>query len=87
MLNDLNSSPNIVWVIKSRIMRCVGHVACIGERKSIYRVLVEKAEQKIPLGRPRHSGECNIKMDLNPLPLIFKALLHGQKDCIFSAGI
>jgi hypothetical protein len=23
----------------------------------------------------------------NPLPLLFKALLHGQKDCVFSAGI
>jgi len=24
---------------------------------------------------------------LNPLPLLFKTLLHGQKDCVFSAGI
>ena len=23
----------------------------------------------------------------NPLPLLFKTLLHGQKDCVFSAGI
>jgi len=30
-LSDLYSSPNIVWVIKSR-MRWVGHVACRGER-------------------------------------------------------
>ena len=27
-LNDLYSSPNIVWVIKSRRMRWAGHVAC-----------------------------------------------------------
>ena len=26
-LNDLYSSPNIVWVIKSRRMRWTGHVA------------------------------------------------------------
>ena len=26
-LNDLYSSPNIVWVIKSTIMRWAGHVA------------------------------------------------------------
>ena len=26
-------------------------------------------------------------MGFNPLPLLFKALLHGQKDRIFSAGI
>jgi hypothetical protein len=32
-LNDLYSSPNIVWVIKSRRMRWVGHVARMGEDK------------------------------------------------------
>jgi len=30
-LNDLYSSPNIVRVIKFRIMRCAGHVARMGE--------------------------------------------------------
>jgi hypothetical protein len=30
--NDLYSSPNIIQVIKSRRMRWVGHVACMGER-------------------------------------------------------
>ena len=30
-LNDLYSSPNIVWVIKSRRMRWAGHVARMGE--------------------------------------------------------
>jgi len=29
-LNNLYSSPNIVRVIKSRIMRWVGHVALVG---------------------------------------------------------
>ena len=29
VLNDLYCSPNIVWVIKSR-MRCLGHVARLG---------------------------------------------------------
>ena len=58
------SSPNIVWVIKSRRMRWAGHVACMGERRGIYRVLVGKPETKRPLGRPRHRWEDNIKMDL-----------------------
>jgi hypothetical protein len=31
-LNDMNSSPNIVRVIKSRRMRWAGHVARMGER-------------------------------------------------------
>jgi hypothetical protein len=37
-INDLYSSPDIVWVIKSRRMRWVGHVACMRERSGIYRV-------------------------------------------------
>jgi len=40
------------------------HVACMGERKGIYRVLVGKPEGNRPLGRPRHRWEDNIKMYL-----------------------
>ena len=50
--NDLYSSPNIVWVIKSRRMRWAGHVACIGERRGIYSVLVGKPEGKITWENP-----------------------------------
>jgi len=52
-LNDLYSSPNIVRVIKSRRMRWAGHVACVGERRGVYMVLVGKPEGNRPLGRPR----------------------------------
>jgi len=34
-LHDLYSSPNIIWVIKSRRMRRVGHIACMGERRGV----------------------------------------------------
>jgi len=34
-LNDLFSSPNIVQVIKSSIMRWAGHVLRMGERRGI----------------------------------------------------
>jgi hypothetical protein len=53
-LNDLNSSPNIVRVIKLRRMRWAGYVARMGERTGIYRVLVVKTKGERPLGRPRH---------------------------------
>ena len=43
-LNDLYSSPNIVRVTKSRIMRWVGHLARTGEDRGLYRVLVGKPE-------------------------------------------
>jgi hypothetical protein len=45
-------------------MRWAGHVARIGERRGIYRVLVRKPEGKRPLGRPKFRWEDNIKMSL-----------------------
>jgi hypothetical protein len=42
-----------------------GHVACMGERRGIYRVLVGKPEGKGQLGRPRLRWEDNITMDLH----------------------
>jgi len=63
-LNDLYSSPNIVRVIKSRRMRCAGHVASMGEESGSYMFLVGKPEGKRPLGRPRRRCADNIKMDL-----------------------
>jgi len=62
-LNDLYSSPNIVRVMKSRKMRWAGHVARMGERRCVYRVLVGK-QGKRPLGIARRRREDNIKMDL-----------------------
>ena len=63
-LNSLYSSPNIVWVIKSRRMRWAGHVALMGEERGAYRVLVGKPEGKRPLGRPRCRWVDKIRMDL-----------------------
>ena len=42
-LNDLYSLPGIVWVVKSRRMRWVGHVARIGEERGVHRVFVGEA--------------------------------------------
>jgi len=60
--NDLYSSPNIGRVMKSRRIRRAGHVARMGERRSVYRVLVEKPEGKRQLGRPRRRWEDNINL-------------------------
>jgi len=66
-LNDLYCSPNIVRVVKSRRMRWAGHVARMGERRDVYRVLVGKPEGRRPLGRHRCRREDNIKMDFQEL--------------------
>jgi hypothetical protein len=63
-LYNLYSSLNIVRVIKSGRMRWVGHVACMGEGRGAYRVLVGMPEGKRPLGRPRLKWEDNISWTL-----------------------
>jgi hypothetical protein len=63
-LHNLYTSPDIIRQIKSRRMRWAGHVARMGERRNVYRVLVGKPEVKRLLGRPRRRWEDGIKMDL-----------------------
>jgi hypothetical protein len=63
-LHNLCSSPRIIRIIKSRRMRWAGHVARMGEKRSVYRLLVGKPEGKRPLGRPRRRWIDNIKNGL-----------------------
>jgi len=74
-LNDLYSSPTIFRVIKSRKMRWAGHIARMGARIGVYRVLMGKPEGKRPRGRPRLRWKDNIKMDL-------QAVRYGFMDWI-----
>jgi hypothetical protein len=66
-LHILYSSPNIIRQIKSRRMRWEGHVACMGEEKSVYKVVMRKPEGKKPLGKPRRRWEDGIRMDLREI--------------------
>jgi hypothetical protein len=63
----LYSSPSIIRRIKSRIMRCVGHVARIWSKRNAYRLLVGKPEGRRLLGRPRCRWVDNIKIDLGEI--------------------
>jgi hypothetical protein len=54
-------------MIKSRRMKWVGHVACMGETRSAYRILVGKPEGKRALERPRRRRVDNIKIDLRQI--------------------
>jgi len=42
-------------------MRWAGHVACIGERRNVYRALVGKSDGNRPLGGPWHRWEIILK--------------------------
>jgi hypothetical protein len=66
-LHNLYSSPNIIRQIKSRRMRWVGHVACMGEEGEVYKVLVGKSEGKRLLRRPRRRWEDGFRMDLGEI--------------------
>jgi hypothetical protein len=52
-LHNLDSSPSVITMIKSRSIRWAGHVARMGRRKNAYRILVGKPEGKRPLARGR----------------------------------
>jgi hypothetical protein len=45
-------------------MRWAGHVARMGEKRNVNRLLVGKPEGKRPLGRPRSRWIDNIKVDV-----------------------
>jgi hypothetical protein len=68
-LHILYSSPNIIRQIISRRMRWAGHVARKGEKRNVYRVLMEKPAGKRPLGRPRRRWEDGNRMDLREIGL------------------
>ena len=61
-------------------MRWAGHVARMGERRGVYRVLVGKPEGKRPLGRPRRRWEDNIKMDLQEVGCGFMDWIELPQD-------
>jgi hypothetical protein len=66
-LHILYSSPNIIRQMKLRRMRWVGHVACMGEEKKVYRVLVGKPEGMKPHGKLRCRWEAGIRMGLREI--------------------
>ena len=60
-LNDLYPSPNIIRMMKSRKMRWARHVARMGARRGVHRVLVGKPEGKNHLEGPGVDGRIILK--------------------------
>ena len=62
---NINSKIHIILTLPVKwSMRWAGHVACMGEERGVYMVLLGKPEGKRPLGRPRRRWVDNIRMDL-----------------------
>lgn len=62
MVSNVNfyCSQNVVRVIKSRMLRGVGHVACMVE----IRKMLENTKEKTPLWSCRFKWKNNIKINL-----------------------
>jgi hypothetical protein len=54
-------------MIKSRRVRWVGHISCMGEMTTAYNIFVGKHKWKRLLGRPRHRWEDNVILDLGEI--------------------
>jgi hypothetical protein len=60
-LYGLYSSPSIIRVIKARRMRWMGHMACMGEVRGAYNILVGRPEGRRPLGSLGIDGRITLR--------------------------
>ena len=54
-------SPKVARVIKSRRLRCAGHVARMEEDRGDFKILTGIPTGKRPLGRPRRRWENKLE--------------------------
>ena len=74
-------SPNIVRVIKSRRLSWAGHVARMEENRCAFKILTGTPTGKIPLGRPRHRWEDNIRMDHKEIGINTRNWVDLESPC------
>ena len=79
-LHSLYRLPNIVRVIKSRRLRCAGHVARMDEGRSALKILTGKPTGKRLLGRPRRRWEDNIRMNLEEIGIYAVNWVDSAQD-------
>jgi hypothetical protein len=79
-LHGLYSSPGIVRMIKARKMSWAGHVACMGEVRGAYNILLGRPEGRRPLGRPRCRWEDNTMLDLRKIGFGDVGCIHLAQD-------
>jgi hypothetical protein len=66
-LHNVYSSSDTIRQAKSRRMRWAAHVACMGEKRKVYKVMVGKRKGKRLLRRQKHRWEDGIRMDLRKI--------------------
>jgi hypothetical protein len=76
----LYRSPNLVRVIKPRILRWAGHVARMGEGRSAFKILIGTPTGKILLGRPKCRWEKNIRTDLKEIGINTRNWVDSTQD-------
>jgi hypothetical protein len=67
-------------MIKTRRLRCEGHVVHTGEMRNAYKILVGKPEGKRPFIRLRHRWDNNIQMDRREIMLKGVDWIHLAQD-------
>ena len=74
--------PNIIRVIKSRILRWVGHVARMEEGRIAFKIVTGKPTRKKNSGRRRCRFRCedNIRMDLKEIGISTRNWVDSAKD-------
>jgi hypothetical protein len=68
--HNLNTPPNIVRMIKSRVVRWMGHVARVREMRNACIILVRKPEGKRQLERSGYRLEDNNKINIKKHRLV-----------------
>jgi hypothetical protein len=77
---SLYRSHNIPRATRSRRFRWTGHVARMEEGRSAFKILTGKPTGKVPLRRPRHRWEDNIRIDLKKLGINTRNWVPSTQD-------
>jgi hypothetical protein len=74
----LYSATDIIVIMKSRIMRWVGHIVCMGKMRNANKVYVGKHEGKRLLGRHRYKWQDNFQWTLQKLGVDWVQLIDHR---------
>ena len=67
-------------MVKSRRLKCAGHVARMEEDRSAFKILTGKPTGKRPLGRRRCRWEDNIRMELKETDINTRNWVDSAQD-------